>query len=115
MRIDVVTIFPDILRGPLTESLLGRAIERGLVEVGFVDPRDFTEDRHRQVDDEPFGGGPGMVMRPEPWFAAVESIEGWERARRILLTPAGRRFDQRAAEELSASRHVIIKIGRAHV
>ena len=74
MRIDVVTIFPDILRGPLAESLLGRAIARGLVEVGFVDPRDFTVDRHRQVDDEPFGGGPGMVMKPEPIFAAVESL-----------------------------------------
>ena len=87
MRIDVVTIFPDILRGAISESLLGRAIDRGLVEVAFLDPRDFTADRHRQVDDEPFGGGPGMVMKPDPIFAAVESL-GPERGRTILLSPA---------------------------
>jgi tRNA (guanine37-N1)-methyltransferase len=111
VRIDVVTIFPDILRGPLTESLLGRAIERGLVEVGFVDPRDFTEDRHRQVDDEPFGGGPGMVMKPEPIFAAVESL-GPDRGRTILLSPAGRRLDQELVRELAAAPRITLICGR---
>ena len=111
MRIDVVTIFPDILRGPLAESLLGRAIARGLVEVGFVDPRDFTVDRHRQVDDEPFGGGPGMVMKPEPIFAAVESL-GPDRGRTILLSPAGRRLDQELVRELAAEPRITLICGR---
>ncbi|MFM8944961.1 MAG: tRNA (guanine(37)-N(1))-methyltransferase, partial [Actinomycetota bacterium] len=111
MRIDVVTIFPGILRGAIAESLLGRAIERGLVEVSFLDPRDFTQDRHRQVDDEPFGGGPGMVMKPEPIFAAVESL-GAERGRTILLSPAGRRLDQDLVRDLAAEPRLVLVCGR---
>jgi len=92
VRIDVLTIFPGIFESPLRESLLGKAIEAGILDVRVHDIRDFTTDRHRQVDDESYGGGPGMVMKPEPVFAAVESLgEGPKRV--ILLSPAGRRLD----------------------
>jgi len=110
VRIDVLTIFPGILEGPLRESLLGRAIESGLVEVRVHDIRDHTEDRHRQVDDEPFGGGPGMVMKPEPIFAAAEAVGGAPRA--ILLSPAGRPLDQALARELAAEPHLLLIAGR---
>lgn len=112
MRIDVVTIFPEYFRGALDASLLGKARERGLVEVVVHDLRSHAADRHRTVDDEPFGGGVGMVMKPEPWFAAVESIEGWDAARRLLLTPAGRRLDQMLAGELAQVAHLILMCGR---
>ena len=112
MRIDVVTIFPDALTPFFQAALLGKASERGLVDIRVHDLRDHTTDKHRTVDDEPFGGGPGMVMKPEPWFAAVESLEGWELARRILLTPSGRRFDQGLAEQLSHDPHLILMCGR---
>jgi len=111
MRIDVVTIFPGMLEGPLRESLLGKAIADGLVEVRLHDLRDFTEDRHRTVDDESFGGGPGMVMKPEPWFAAVESL-GEDRGRVILLSPAGRRLDRDLVHELSGEPHLTLLAGR---
>lgn len=111
-RIDVVTIFPEYFGGPLDAGLLGKARARGILDVRVHDLRDHATDRHRTVDDEPFGGGPGMVMKPEPWFDAVESIEGWEGARRILLTPAGRRFDQPAAAELARAEHLILMCGR---
>jgi tRNA (guanine37-N1)-methyltransferase len=111
MRIDVVTIFPGMLEGPLHESLLGKAIAEGLVEVRLHDLREFTEDRHRTVDDESFGGGPGMVMKPEPWFAAVESL-GEDRGRVILLSPAGRRLDRDLVHELSAEPHLTLLSGR---
>jgi tRNA (guanine37-N1)-methyltransferase len=111
MRIDVVTIFPGMLEGPLRESLLGKAIADGLVDVRLHDLRDFTEDRHRTVDDESFGGGPGMVMKPEPWFAAVESL-GVDRGRVILLSPAGRRLDRDLLHELSAEPHLTLLSGR---
>jgi len=113
VRVDVVTIFPEFFDGPLTASLLGKARHRGLVEVALHDLREHTTDPHRSVDDEPYGGGVGMVMKPEPWFAAVEAIAGWERARRILLSPAGRRLDQELAEELAgAPQHLILLCGR---
>ncbi len=111
MRIDVFTIFPGILRGPLGESLLGRAIAEGVLEVHLHDVRDFTTDRHRSVDDESFGGGPGMVMKPEPLFAAVESL-GDDRGRAILLSPAGRRLDRDLAHELSGEEHLTLICGR---
>ena len=112
MRIDVVTIFPEFFAGPLDAALLGKARARGVIEVAVHDLRAHTTDRHRTVDDDPFGGGPGMVMKPEPWFAAVEALDGWERARRILLSPAGRSFDQRLAEELATGAHLILMCGR---
>ncbi len=112
MRIDIITIFPDYFAGPLDAGLLGKARANGTLDIRLIDLRDFATDKHRTVDDEPFGGGPGMVMKPEPWFAAIESIEGWERARRILLTPAGRRFDQQDAENLKLAGHLILMCGR---
>lgn len=112
MRVDVITIFPEYFEGPLGASLLGKAHERGLVEIAVHDLRDHATDKHRTVDDAPFGGGAGMVMKPAPWFAAVEAIPGWERARRILLTPAGRRLEQRIVEELASAEHLILMCGR---
>ena len=112
MRVDIVSIFPEALT-PLEVSILGRARERGLIEVVVWDLRDFTTDRHHQVDDVAYGGGPGMVMKPEPFFAAVEAIGGSSEHRpRILLTsPQGRRFDQRIAEELSREARLIVLCG----
>ena len=99
MRIDVFTIFPDYLLGPLAVSLVGRARESGLLDVRVHDPREFTSDAHRSVDDAPFGGGAGMVMMPEPLFAAVEATQP---ARPLLLLSAsGPRFDQARANELA--------------
>ena len=111
MRIDVFTIFPAILEGPLRESLLGRAIEQGLVEVRVHDLRDRATDRHRTVDDEAYGGGPGMVMKPEPWFAAVETRDP-DRGRVVLLSPAGRRLDQALVRDLAAEPHLTLLCGR---
>jgi tRNA (guanine37-N1)-methyltransferase len=99
MRVDVFTIFPGYLEGPLRSSLLGRARERGLVDVRVHDPREHTTDPHRSVDDTPFGGGAGMVMTPEPLFAAVEALEPPRPL--LLLSAAGTRFDQRMAERLA--------------
>ncbi len=111
MRIDVVTIFPGIFESPLRESLLGRAIEAGLLDVRVHDLRDSTSDRHRQVDDEPYGGGPGMVLKPEPVFAAVESLGAGVR-RTLLLSPAGRRLDQDLARELAVEPWLVLICGR---
>ena len=112
MRIDIVTIFPEYFTGPLDAALLGKARAKGLLDIRVHDLRAHTTDKHRTVDDEPFGGGPGMVMMAQPWFEAVEAIDGWERARRVLLTPAGRRFDQRAAEDLGGAEHIVLMCGR---
>jgi tRNA (guanine37-N1)-methyltransferase len=111
VRIDVFTIFPGILESPLRGSLLGRAIERGLVDVRVHDLRDWAVDRHRSVDDEAYGGGPGMVMRPEPVFAAVESLDP-DRGRVLLLSPGGRRLDQALVRELAAEEHLTLVCGR---
>jgi len=111
VRIDVFTIFPGIFESPLRESLLGKAIESGVLDVRVHDLRDHTTDKHRQVDDESYGGGPGMVMKPEPWFAAVESL-GAEPKRVLLLSPAGRRLDQALVRELSAERWLVLLCGR---
>jgi tRNA (guanine37-N1)-methyltransferase len=106
-----VTIFPEMVRGPLRESLLGRAIEQGTVEVVIHDLRDWTDDPHRTVDDEAFGGGPGMVLKPEPVFAAIESM-GPDRGRVLLMSPAGRRLDQEFVRELATEPHITIVSGR---
>jgi tRNA (guanine37-N1)-methyltransferase len=111
LLVDVLTLFPGIFEGPLRESLLGRAIRSGLVEVRVHDIRDHTRDRHRQADDYAFGGGPGMVMKPEPIFDAVESL-GPIPKRVILLSPAGRRFDQPMARELAAEPWLVLICGR---
>ncbi|HET6771468.1 MAG TPA: tRNA (guanosine(37)-N1)-methyltransferase TrmD [Actinomycetota bacterium] len=111
MRVDILTIFPGIFEGPLRESLLGKGIAAGVVDVRVHDIRDFTTDRHRQVDDVPFGGGPGMVMKPEPVFAAVESL-GPGGMRVLLLSPAGRRLDQAFARELAGEPWLVLICGR---
>jgi tRNA (guanine37-N1)-methyltransferase len=110
MRIDVFTIFPEYLDPPLRVSLLGRARETGLLDVRLHDPRDDTADKHRSVDDEPFGGGAGMVMTPEPLFAAVERV-GPVRPL-FLLSASGRRFDQACARELAAGDGFSLICGR---
>lgn len=110
MRIDIVTIFPEIAAGPLGASMIGRAVESGQVEIRCRDLRDFTTDRHRQVDDAPYGGGPGMVMKPEPFFAAVAALKT-ERAKVVLMTPQGTPFRQAKAVELSAEEHLIFLCG----
>ncbi len=111
MRIDIFTIFPEIFDSPTRAGLLGKAIESGLLDVHVRDLRDFTTDKHRQVDDESYGGGPGMVVKAEPIFAAVESLgEGPKRV--LLLSPAGRRLDQAFVRQLSAEPWLVLICGR---
>lgn len=110
MRIDIVTIFPDFF-GVLDLSLLGRARERGIIELGVHDLRDFTHDRHRTVDDTPYGGGAGMVMRPEPWGEALDATLTPETVV-IVPTPAGVPFTQAAARELAEQKHLVFTCGR---
>jgi tRNA (guanine37-N1)-methyltransferase len=110
LAIDVVTIFPQMLRGFLEESMLKRASNKGIVRFNLVDLRQFTTDVHRTTDDRPYGGGPGMVMKPEPIFEAVESVAG-AKARVILMTPQGRRFDQAYARELAQEKHLVFVCG----
>jgi tRNA (guanine37-N1)-methyltransferase len=111
VRIDVFTIFPGIFEAPLRESLLGRAIGEGLLDIRVHDLRQWSEDRHRVVDDTAYGGGPGMVMKPEPFFAAVESLDP-DRGRALLLSPAGRRLDQAFVRELAGEKHLALLCGR---
>ncbi|WP_370943424.1 tRNA (guanosine(37)-N1)-methyltransferase TrmD [Amycolatopsis sp. cg5] len=110
MRIDVVTIFPEYL-DPLRAALLGRAIERGLIEIGVRDLRDWTQDVHRAVDDAPYGGGPGMVMKPQIWGPALDEVCG-EKTRLVVPTPAGRPFTQAMAHEFAAEEHLVFACGR---
>lgn len=110
MRIDIVTIFPDIFFGPFDESIIGRAREQKLVEINAIDLRDFTDDNRKSVDDKPYGGGPGMLMKPEPLFKAVESLKQ-EDSLVILTTPQGEQFKQKTAGELSDQKHLIIVCG----
>ncbi len=117
MLIDILTIFPVFFQSPLEEGLLKIAQEKGLLEVETTDIRDFALNKHRQVDDYSYGGGPGMVMKPEPIFAAIESVLGenqdsWKKqARLILLTPRGKKFDQRLACELANEDHIAFICG----
>jgi tRNA (guanine37-N1)-methyltransferase len=114
MTIDVVTIFPAMIEGALAAGVLGRAIERGTLHVKVRDLRDFTTDRHRVVDDVPYGGGPGMVLKPDPIFRALDAIEA-ERGTRvtvILTSPQGRRFTQADARRLKEMEHLAILCGR---
>jgi tRNA (guanine37-N1)-methyltransferase len=125
MRIDIITLFPEICRAPLNESMMKRAQENSVLELHIHNLRDWTSDKHHVVDDAPFGGGQGMVMKPEPIFAAVERLRGEsrktsntehrtsnaEQSRVILMSPTGRRFHQRMAEQLSHESHLIIVCG----
>ena len=115
MRIDVVTIFPEVFPGPLGVGILGRARERRLVDLVVWDLRDFSSDQHRTVDDLPYGGGAGMVMKAEPFIAAVEAIRASDPAAAgpvLLTTPQGRRFSQARARALAAFPHLIVLCGR---
>ena len=113
MRIDVVTIFPPLLAGAFEHSIINRARDRGIVDVQVHDLREYTSDRHRTVDDSPYGGGAGMVMKPEPWFRAIEAlrVEG-NPGRAILLTPQGKRLNQGLVKRLAAEDRLIILCGR---
>ncbi len=114
MTFDIVTIFPAMVEEPLKAGILGRAIERGTVDVKVRDLRDFTTDRHRVVDDVPYGGGPGMVLKPDPMFRALDAIEA-ERGTAltvILTSPQGRRFTQAEARRLSGEAHLVLLCGR---
>jgi len=113
VRIDLVTIFPRLCDGPLAEGIVRRAIDRGIVDVRAHDLRDYTTDRHRSVDDVSYGGGPGMVFKPEPLFRAVDAIRGEGEVDAVILTsPQGRTFTQREAERLAALRHIVVLCGR---
>ena len=110
MKIDVLTIYPGMFPGPLDESIVKRARESGKLQLGFSDLRDYTHDRHRTVDDRPFGGGPGMLMKPEPLFEAVENLRG-KNTRVILTSPVGRPFRQEIAKQMSNEDHLILVCG----
>ncbi|MBI4220205.1 MAG: tRNA (guanosine(37)-N1)-methyltransferase TrmD [Chloroflexi bacterium] len=119
MRIHVLTLFPEMLEGPLQTSVIGRAIRNGVLEVSIHQLRDFATDRHAVVDDQAYGGGPGMVLKPEPIFAAVESIVSREgerdastRPRVLLMSPQGRLLTDRLARELARERTIILICGR---
>lgn len=114
MRIDIISLFPDMFTGPLGHSILKRAQDSGLISVHVTNPRDFTYDKHRIVDDTPFGGGAGMVMKPEPIFRAVDSIVNASNAQRrriILMCPGGQVFDQDKARELAGYEQLILLCG----
>jgi len=114
MRFDVLTLFPEILDGYVGSSVLKLAIERGLVEVHCHNMRDWATDRHRSVDDRPFGGGPGMVLKADAIVPCVETIrrQGPEPGHLVMLTPQGRRFDQRVVEELADRKRIVLLCGR---
>jgi tRNA (guanine37-N1)-methyltransferase len=110
MKIDVLTTFPEMFTGPLDYSMVKRAREAGILDFRVVNLRDYTHDRHKTVDDRPFGGGPGMLLKPEPIFEAVENLAK-EQTRIVMMTPAGRLFNQELARELSREEHVLILCG----
>jgi tRNA (guanine37-N1)-methyltransferase len=115
VRFDIVTLFPGYFASPLGESLVGRAVEAGILDVHLVDLRDFSDDPHRKVDDEPYGGGPGMVLTAPPVFAAVEALRseaGVSPPHVVFLSPQGRRFDAGCAREIAVRPRVALVCGR---
>ncbi|MBM3298086.1 MAG: tRNA (guanosine(37)-N1)-methyltransferase TrmD [Candidatus Aminicenantes bacterium] len=112
MRFDIITIFPEMFATVFSGGVVRKAVEKGLIRVNVHNLRDFTTDKHRQVDDRPFGGDEGMVMKPEPIFAAVESLRGGSDDPAFLLSPQGRRFDHRLARELARHPRIILICGR---
>jgi len=122
MKIDILTLFPAMFTGPLTESLLGKAQEKGILKIKLTDPRSFTKDKHHVVDGRPFGGGPGMVMRTEPLYAALKSVKALKKKRRALgvsvksplviyLSPQGRRLDTGIVKKLAKHKHLVLVCG----
>lgn len=110
MKIDILTLFPDMFTS-LNHSILGKARDKNILDINIVDYRKFSSNKHNQVDDYPFGGGQGMVLKPEPIFNAVESLNKTDKTRIILLCPQGERFNQKKAEELSKEDHLIFICG----
>ena len=110
MRFDVVTLFPDFFTSPLSSGLLGKALAKGIATVELTNPRDFATDKHRRVDDEPYGGGVGMLMKPEPIFAAVESLPVLPKRDVILMTPQGQTMNQPLFQELAANYDQVVII-----
>lgn len=113
MRIDVVTIFPQLIEGALGHGIMGRALSAGIVQIRVVNLRDYATDRHHTTDDKPCGGGGGMIMKPEPLFRAVENLRDAASSARVILTdPQGKVFDQSVAQELAQESHLIFLCGR---
>jgi tRNA (guanine37-N1)-methyltransferase len=112
MRFDIITLFPEMFGSALSAGVVGKAIEKRLLSVNVHNLRDFATDKHRQVDDRPFGGSPGMVLKPEPVFAAVEHIRAAEETPVYLLSPRGKRFDARRAEAMAGEQGIILICGR---
>ena len=110
MRIDILTLFPEMFT-PLTESIIGRAVKAGKVEIVVTDIRDYTENKHKKCDDYPFGGGAGMVMTPQPIHSAIMAVDPNHEARRIFMSPKGRTFSQSVVKELATYEHLIILCG----
>src|ERR1041385_3558265 len=110
MKIDVLTLFPAMFAGPLDESIIKRAREKGILDLRIHNFRDWTHDRHKTVDDRPFGGGPGMVLKPEPLFEAVEAL-AQPKTRVILMSPSGRKFTQEIAREPASLEHLLLVAG----
>jgi tRNA (guanine37-N1)-methyltransferase len=111
VRFDLVTLFPDFFESPLKSGLIGRALSKGIAEVHLTNPRDFATDKHRRVDDEPYGGGVGMLIKPEPVFAAVESLPALPRKEIIFLSPQGQRMDQSLFQELVRYDQLVLLCG----
>ena len=111
LHFDLVTLFPDFFTSPLQSGLLGKALGKGIATVNFTNPRDFTTDKHRSVDDEPYGGGAGMLLKPEPLFAAVESLPVQPKREVILMTPQGQRLDQQLLAELTTYDQLVLICG----
>lgn len=110
MQLDIITLFPDFFTSPLNSGILARALSKGIAKVNLINPRDFTQDKHKKVDDEPYGGGVGMLLKPEPIFAAVESLPVLPRRQVILLTPQGEPLNQSLLKKLATSYDQLIFI-----
>jgi len=110
MQLDIITLFPDFFTSPLTSGLLGRALEKAIAKVNLINPRDFTTDKHHRVDDEPYGGGVGMLLKPEPIFAAVESLEMLSKKQVILMSPQGQPLNQLLLKDLASNYEQLIVI-----
>lgn len=110
MRFDIITLFPDFFTSPLSSGLIGKALAQAIATVHFVNPRDFATDKHRRVDDEPYGGGVGMLMKPEPLFAAIESTPVFEQRQIVFMTPQGQPMKQALFQELATSFQQLVVI-----
>ncbi|OGC36873.1 tRNA (guanosine(37)-N1)-methyltransferase TrmD [candidate division WOR-1 bacterium RIFOXYC2_FULL_37_10] len=111
MKIDILTLFPEMFEGPFSESLLKKAQQKGIISINIINLRDFTSDKHKTADDKAYGGGPGMVLKPEPLFAAIKSLSKNKKTRIIFMSPSGKKLTQEKAKELSKEAHLLILCG----